>query len=368
MAYSLLGLLQVHIPLLYGEGPEAFRRLQEEVIRTSQDHTILTWKDHSSDSVGDGMLAPSPRNFCRRERCKTCLSQSTWTYKDLLHRPFGVGGHAVPSQIRPLTVPELPVLASGRMRLTLPLIQRDWASSDAERATNVTLAYLGYADPESDTILCVKLIPSWENHADFCRRGIVQLPAQRLEKSYVSTVNVLSWRNQQKPRLTSSWVALRSQTYHTFQLYELPSCLRTRFAVQANELQNLVLPDRTYPVWTPVPVTVPGSHNCVIAFLHEHDGVSEAVFLTFGHPRSMPACDLVCFDTLGDGMKQYSALGSQLRADRHRVPSTRTNHCVSVALKRRPWQRSISSHSPRFGIKLGCEEFQNLGQVNRLFM
>ncbi|KAH6654281.1 heterokaryon incompatibility protein-domain-containing protein [Truncatella angustata] len=43
MAYCLLGLFQLNMPLLYGEGDRAFVRLQEEIIRTTNDHTILTW-------------------------------------------------------------------------------------------------------------------------------------------------------------------------------------------------------------------------------------------------------------------------------------------------------------------------------------
>ncbi|KAK0611748.1 hypothetical protein B0T14DRAFT_540758 [Immersiella caudata] len=42
-AYCLLGILGVYLPLLYGEGENAFRRLQEELIRTSTDQTIFAW-------------------------------------------------------------------------------------------------------------------------------------------------------------------------------------------------------------------------------------------------------------------------------------------------------------------------------------
>jgi hypothetical protein len=45
-AYSLLGIFDVNMPLLYGEGGvKAFYRLQEEIIRTSTfaDHSILAW-------------------------------------------------------------------------------------------------------------------------------------------------------------------------------------------------------------------------------------------------------------------------------------------------------------------------------------
>jgi hypothetical protein len=33
LAYCLLGIFNINMPLLYGEGPKAFRRLQEEIIR-----------------------------------------------------------------------------------------------------------------------------------------------------------------------------------------------------------------------------------------------------------------------------------------------------------------------------------------------
>lgn len=41
VAYSLLGIFDVNMPLLYGEGQKAFRRLQEEIIRQPYDHTIF---------------------------------------------------------------------------------------------------------------------------------------------------------------------------------------------------------------------------------------------------------------------------------------------------------------------------------------
>lgn len=60
MAYCLLGIFDVNMPLLYGEGKKAFIRLQEEIIRSSDsvDHSILAW----SNSDG-GLLAASPNKF-----------------------------------------------------------------------------------------------------------------------------------------------------------------------------------------------------------------------------------------------------------------------------------------------------------------
>ena len=42
-AYSLLGLFDVNLPLLYGEGMKAFIRLQEEIIKSSSDQSIFAW-------------------------------------------------------------------------------------------------------------------------------------------------------------------------------------------------------------------------------------------------------------------------------------------------------------------------------------
>ncbi|KAI6042838.1 heterokaryon incompatibility protein-domain-containing protein [Pisolithus marmoratus] len=42
-AYSLMGLLDVNMPTLYGEGKKAFLRLQLEVLHKSNDQTLFAW-------------------------------------------------------------------------------------------------------------------------------------------------------------------------------------------------------------------------------------------------------------------------------------------------------------------------------------
>jgi hypothetical protein len=49
------------MPLLYGEGRNAFIRLQLEILRTSDDETVFAW-DGISDA-DTGLLAPSPAEF-----------------------------------------------------------------------------------------------------------------------------------------------------------------------------------------------------------------------------------------------------------------------------------------------------------------
>ncbi|KAK0724247.1 hypothetical protein B0H67DRAFT_471364, partial [Lasiosphaeris hirsuta] len=41
LAYCLLGLFDIKMPLLHGEGPHAFTRLQAEIFNTTDDHSLL---------------------------------------------------------------------------------------------------------------------------------------------------------------------------------------------------------------------------------------------------------------------------------------------------------------------------------------
>lgn len=83
-AYSLLGIFDVNLPLIYGEGKKAFQRLQEAILRDKpEDHSLYAWGSFvqaCSFGIGDeevpipmghasisepllGLLAESPRDF-----------------------------------------------------------------------------------------------------------------------------------------------------------------------------------------------------------------------------------------------------------------------------------------------------------------
>lgn len=67
IAYCLMGLFDVNMPLLYGEGERAFIRLQEEIIKESSDQSILAWDAKLAQHVYDwhtlGVLARHPSVF-----------------------------------------------------------------------------------------------------------------------------------------------------------------------------------------------------------------------------------------------------------------------------------------------------------------
>ncbi|KAK3398806.1 hypothetical protein B0T20DRAFT_218297 [Sordaria brevicollis] len=72
-SYSLLGLLGVHMPLIYGEGEHAFTRLQHELIRTFNDESIFVWKSRRA------ALPPGEKTSeSRATRSSTHLPRTPW--------------------------------------------------------------------------------------------------------------------------------------------------------------------------------------------------------------------------------------------------------------------------------------------------
>lgn len=63
IAYCLLGLFDINMTMLYGEGGrKAFIRLQEEIMKNCDDDTLFAWTARQ-DRGSDGLLADSPRMF-----------------------------------------------------------------------------------------------------------------------------------------------------------------------------------------------------------------------------------------------------------------------------------------------------------------
>jgi hypothetical protein len=65
-----LGIFDVNMPLLYGEGKlKAFRRVQEEIMKISEDETLFVWEstDFSADVSSTDVHASDPRSSMKQE-------------------------------------------------------------------------------------------------------------------------------------------------------------------------------------------------------------------------------------------------------------------------------------------------------------
>jgi hypothetical protein len=120
IAYCLLGIFQVNMPLLYGEGRHAaFRRLQLEILKESNDESIFAW-DCLESSPGseqllfsNKILAPLPLNFASSSNIR-CFQAHEWSSR----APYWMTNRGLALQ----TVISKPTyLGKGHYRCLVPL-------------------------------------------------------------------------------------------------------------------------------------------------------------------------------------------------------------------------------------------------------
>lgn len=135
MAYSLLGLFDVQMSMLYGEGKtKAFVRLQKKLLKETSDQTIFAWTDHIEHSSRRylqmrGMLAPSPEYF----------NVPGVDFEQMATYSFGSAFE--PSRWR---------MTNEGLKITLHVTTKNHASGKL-------CAYLGLRDPKTGAVLSFQL-------------------------------------------------------------------------------------------------------------------------------------------------------------------------------------------------------------------
>jgi hypothetical protein len=161
IAYCLLGIFGINMPLLYGEDQKAFIRLQEEIIKVSDDHSIFAWK--SVHPLGNedfyGLLALSPHMF----------RDIGWTL------PCRDGENSKPF-----------AMSNKGLQIELPLLREGYSRGD----------YLGVlncrsADEESPLAIMLKSVRRDEGrYARVKSKGPVTMPLWKVAKAVRTAIRV----------------------------------------------------------------------------------------------------------------------------------------------------------------------------------
>ncbi|OBT94247.1 hypothetical protein VE01_07792 [Pseudogymnoascus verrucosus] len=93
-AYCLLGIFDVYMPMLYGEGKRAFLRLQEEIIKRSDDYTIFAWPIRLDDQPG--LLADSPAAFADCQHIRSITTRKVNAPFSITNRGLSIKLMATP--------------------------------------------------------------------------------------------------------------------------------------------------------------------------------------------------------------------------------------------------------------------------------
>ncbi len=151
MAYCMLGIFDIHIPLLYGEGGRrAFVRLQEEIIKVSNDQSIFCWSwDASVPPHWPSMLSPSPATFAQSAHYSPYRLYSESDGRPMTYSVTNAGLHI-----------RLPVIRASRYLLAALRVSLSGSTNDIA----IPLGYLAYgntfrdgANDHSDSGTCVRM-------------------------------------------------------------------------------------------------------------------------------------------------------------------------------------------------------------------
>lgn len=155
------------MPLLYGEGElRAFGRLQEEIMRRTEDHSIFAWKGIGTDFGNDmvGFLAPHPSAF-RYEK---------------------VGLSELPKRVEPLSI-------TGRgIRAHVPLIRREGSAENY-------LAVIGCSSSESPKSYYAIPVTPLKKSGDVYRRRAPDLQTVSHIEAENANVKTIFFLRHSKP-------------------------------------------------------------------------------------------------------------------------------------------------------------------------
>lgn len=175
IAYCLLGVFDISMPMLYGEGKRAFLRLQEEIMRASDDHNLFAWTDAQAMRE-HGLLADSPSAFL-------CSDKFV---------PFA----ADVASDRP---PHPPVVTSRGLNIELGLLSR--ADRDQDPLSSLYVLAMLECGTEDDSL----------NHGYV---GILLTRAQESPRHY-TCVTCHKLLAMKEPPLTTTSIFVRQKTVHT---------------------------------------------------------------------------------------------------------------------------------------------------------
>ena len=144
IAYCLMGIFSVNMPMLYGEGEKAFLRLQEEIMKVSDDHSLFAWMDEKISKYEQcGLLAEHPSKF-------------TWSQSAVSYRTLNFG--------------EPYAMTNKGIRLELPL-----CDPDRDGIQVATLNCLVPSDVEDSTYLGVYLKKLKDEDSQYARTNAGRL-------------------------------------------------------------------------------------------------------------------------------------------------------------------------------------------------
>ncbi|OLN81492.1 Vegetative incompatibility protein HET-E-1-like protein 26 [Colletotrichum chlorophyti] len=213
IAYCLLGIFDVNMPLLYGEGTKAFQRLQQHIATETNDLSLFAWQKMGEYEAGStpefsGIFADSPEEF---SYCSTLMRHRD---RFQFRNDFTVTNNGLQIKAQRLRLPENPSSHSTHgadefYALSLDCLETSARTRDTPKWLAIWLLRVGTtfvrAAPDQTYAFDSRL--QWSNATietfDACiRRNLYAHETARLT-SFIRAKIVINYDSQLKSMITS---------------------------------------------------------------------------------------------------------------------------------------------------------------------
>lgn len=335
-AYCLLGLFGVNMSLIYGEGANAFFRLQSKIIQSSSDESLFAWRKKYNNNCAvhySGLLATGPR----------CFEESGGIVpirlKDLDRPPYFLTNQGLSIEVDPFGAGPQRECSDDFKRVLLANkdSRMNGRERDAERphVVKIVLACAREKIKEAPVILTLGIIAGKLASRIDCDRLEFDFDAIHATKSVFSVLQssrqtyLIGWQHSfQHLHMRPRW------EYPNITHISLTSSFRKIFTLNERGSQNypIILPNEPIFVWHK------GRGNVAIVNLHFESSIGYSFSLGWDSPGSVSEMEyfirFIDFPN-GDGQSVSSRVESIGFVD-NLSAAVDDEHSLWISTRRRP--------------------------------
>ncbi|RDL40149.1 uncharacterized protein BP5553_00128 [Venustampulla echinocandica] len=201
LAYCLMGIFDINMPLLYGEGKKSFIRLQEEILRVSDDSSLFAWGLPANIRSGHDFFAT--QDYADGSKLRGLFAESPAAFKQC-HRIQPLENWKTPAEA---------IETKGGVEITLPVF---------ESGLHLAAAMPFTLDELYDSYLCIPLMRG--SNSRVARWGeLVQIP---VSGHSLEDIRVAKWSTERL--LISPPVSVRMQPQAAVKHFDISGMSRPK--------------------------------------------------------------------------------------------------------------------------------------------
>ncbi|KAK2468543.1 hypothetical protein H9L39_20189 [Fusarium oxysporum f. sp. albedinis] len=190
MAYCLLGIFDINMPMIYGEGSKAFIRLEEEIAKQSCDLSLFAWTAQPSNPTScqmyRGIFARSPEEFANCGQLRNQKKSFT------IEKEFAITNKGMRIETTLVQLIEGPHSDEPILNLGIAEEENLFPYKPVWMGVYLTKTAFGYVRASPRSIYTANHEPRYRCRTEllYVRKDVSQLDSHSLETQYSDAIHV----------------------------------------------------------------------------------------------------------------------------------------------------------------------------------